>query len=301
VAATPIPPRQPTLLASVQWLLLALLALLTVGAWALTVYQARTMEMPMGLAVPGGVADGSGASTAPTGMAGMTTGAPATGGMAGMSAGTWTWVGLATFVAAWGVMMAAMMVPAATPMLLLFQRISAQRGAVGGGFVATWAFVAGYLLLWTAVAVPTWGLVHLASDLVSRVDPAARQSWAPLALGVTLSGAGLYQFTPLKTACLRHCQSPVGFVMTHWRDGVDGALRMGFVHGLYCLGCCWALFAVLVAVGVMSLPWMLLLTLVVFSEKVLPLGRRAPQVVGAAFVLLGLLVATHTVAMPWLV
>ena len=261
-----------------QWVLIALLALLTVGAWALTVYQARTMDMPMGIVVHAGM-----------------------GGMAGMTAETWTWPGLMTFVVAWAVMMAAMMVPAMAPMLLLFQRVSTQRGASGGGFVPTWVFAAGYLLLWTAVAVPTWGLVQEASDLAGRLEPAARQTWAPLALGATLILAGLYQFTPLKAVCLRHCQSPVGFVMTHWRDGYGGALRMGFVHGLYCLGCCWALFAVLVAAGVMSLPWMLLLTLVVFAEKVLPLGRWGSPVVGAALVLLGLLVAARAVAMPWLV
>ena len=89
--------------------------------------------------------------------------------------------------------------------------------------------------------------------------------------------AGLYQLTPLKRVCLDHCRSPFGFVMQHWREGYGGALRMGVVHGLYCLGCCWALFAVLVATGVMSLAWMLLLTLVVFAEKVLPFGRRASQ------------------------
>ena len=123
---------------------------------------------------------------------------------------------------------------------------------------------------------------------------------APIALGTALAMAGLYQFTPLKAACLGHCQSPVGFVMTHWRDGYGGALRMGLTHGAFCLGCCWALFAVLVAAGVMSLAWMLLLTLVVFAEKVLPVSRRAVQITGVSFLLLGLLVATGSTRFPWL-
>jgi predicted metal-binding membrane protein len=88
--------------------------------------------------------------------------------------------------------------------------------------------------------------------------------------------------------------------MQHWREGYGGALRMGIVHGAYCLGCCWALFAVLVATGVMSLAWMLLLTLIVFMEKVLPAGRRAARGIGAAFVLLGVLVASGVVALPWM-
>jgi predicted metal-binding membrane protein len=89
--------------------------------------------------------------------------------------------------------------------------------------------------------------------------------------------------------------------MTHWREGYRGALQMGIVHGFYCLGCCWALFAVLVAAGVMSLAWMLLLTLVVFAEKVLPFGRRASQVVGVAFLVLGVVVAAGVADLPWIV
>jgi predicted metal-binding membrane protein len=112
--------------------------------------------------------------------------------------------------------------------------------------------------------------------------------------------AGLYQLTPLKRVCLDHCRTPLGFVASHWRDGRLGALRMGIVHGAYCLGCCWALFAVLVAAGVMSLAWMLLLTLVVFAEKALPQGRRTAAVVGGALVVLGLAVAGGAVPMPWM-
>ncbi len=136
------------------------------------------------------------------------------------------------------------------------------------------------------------------SDLIGRLDATARATWGPLALRVVLIGAGLYQLTPLKRFCLDRCRSPLAFVMTHWRDGRLGTLRMGLSHGAYCLGCYWALFAVLVAAGVMSLAWMLLLTLIVLAEKVLPGGQRASQVVGIALLTLGIVVG-GVVDMPW--
>jgi predicted metal-binding membrane protein len=131
------------------------------------------------------------------------------------------------------------------------------------------------------------------------LDAGDRATWGPLALGATLATAGLYQLTPLKRVCLDHCRSPMGFVMRHWREGYGGALRMGVVHGAFCLGCCWALFAVLVAAGVMSLAWMALLTLIVFTEKVLPVGARAARVTGAALLVLGAVVAAGMIEMPW--
>lgn len=266
---------------------LFLLALLTVSAWVLTIYQARTMEMPMGIVARGG------AGEAMAGMPGM-----AASGMAGM-AETWSWGGFAAFVVSWSVMMAAMMFPAASPMVLLFHRASSRRRAHGDAFVPTWVFAGGYLLVWIAVGVLTWAAVAAGSELVGRLDAADRVTWGPLALGGTLAMAGLYQLTPLKRVCLDHCRSPIGFVMKHWRERYYGALRMGVIHGAYCLGCCWALFAVLVAAGVMSLAWMALLTLVVFIEKVLPVGARAGRVIGAALLVIGGVVATGMIEMPW--
>ena len=276
--------RRANPLAWSRWVVLAALLLLTVGSWALTVYQAETMGMPMGVAVRGG---------ANAGMDGV-------GRMAssGMTAAGWSVGGAATFLAAWAVMMAAMMLPAAAPMVLLFGTVQAQRRGQPT-FVPTWIFVAGYLLVWSAVGLAVYLLVRLGSDLATHLGRADRETWAPFALGATLVAAGLYQLTPLKRVCLNHCRSPLGFVMGHWRDGRLGALRMGFRHGAYCLGCCWALFAVLVAAGVMSLAWMALLTLVVFVEKVLPQGRRVAVGVGAGFVVLGLLVAVGVAPMPW--
>ncbi len=311
--------RPTTLMERGQLVLLALLALLTVGAWTLTVRQAQTMDMPMGIVARGAAepreqpqaqpADGGmEAMLGMEGMPGMAMDTPATdgmgevaaSGMAGMTDDGWSWEGFGAFLIAWAVMMAAMMFPVAAPMLLLFRRVSAQRRSRGAAFVPTWIFTAGYLLVWVAVGGVTWLLVPIGSEVAGRLGETERATWAPLGLRAVLIVAGLYQFTPLKAACLGHCQSPVGFVMGHWRDGRLGALRMGVVHGAFCLGCCWALFAVLVAAGVMSLAWMLLLTLVVFAEKVLPVGRHAVQLTGTAFPLLGLLVAAGSTRFPWL-
>ncbi len=308
-----LPGARRSPLAHGQLALLALLALLTAAAWGYTIHQARSMDMPMGVVARGGADAETGEAAAPSenmdgmhGMDGMAMDEPAAqgvgeiaaAGMTGMADG-WTWAGFTTFLVAWAVMMAAMMFPAAAPMLLLFRRVSIQQRTNGIGFVPTWVFATGYLLVWTAIGVQTWLLVRLANDVAGRLADAERATWAPLALGATLVAAGLYQLTPLKRVCLDQCRTPLDFVMTHWREGAGGALRMGVMHGAYCLGCCWALFAVLVAAGVMSLAWMLLLTLVIFAEKVLPLGRRAPQAVGAALLLLGVLVATGATEMPW--
>jgi predicted metal-binding membrane protein len=242
---------------------------LTVGAWALTLYQAVEMSAPMEIAVRGGITS--------DGMGGMA--------MAGMPAGGWSFAGAITFVALWTVMMAAMMLPAAAPMILIFASAQTQRA---GAVVPTWIFVAGYLFVWALAGVLVYAAVQIGSDIATQLTSLERARWAPLALGATLVTAGLYQFTPMKRICLTRCRSPFAFVALYWRDGRLGALRMGMRHGAYCLGCCWALFAVLVAAGVMSLAWMLLLTAVVFVEKVLPDGQRAASLIGLALVGLGL-------------
>jgi predicted metal-binding membrane protein len=282
--------------------LLVCLLFLTAAAWLLTIRQAQTMEMSMGVVprsdaaapavqAPGAMGDMGSAAVAETGEMAAT----------GMAGAGWSLPGFTAFVVAWAVMMAAMMFPAAAPMLLLFRTVASQRQQSGRAFVPTWVFAAGYLLVWTVVGAITWMLVQAASDLASQVGVSARATWAPLALGAVLIVAGLYQLTPLKQVCLDHCRSPFAFVMQHWREGTGGALQMGIVHGLYCLGCCWALFAVLVAAGVMSLAWMLLLTLVIFVEKVLPVGRRASQAFGVAFLVLGVVVASGAADLPWVV
>jgi predicted metal-binding membrane protein len=265
--------------------LLGSLTVLTVAAWALTLWQTFSMDMPMGIAVRGAMA-----GMDMEGMEGMA--------MSGMAADGWSLEGAAVFLALWTVMMAAMMLPAAGPMIFTFAAAQATRERSVA--VPTWIFVAGYILVWAAAGILVYVLVGVGSDLATSLDPPARASWAPIALGTTLVAAGLYQFTRLKRVCLAHCRSPLAFVAQHWRDGRLGALSMGVRHGLYCLGCCWALFAVLVAAGVMSLAWMLLLTLVVFAEKLLPPSRRFEAGIGIALVLLGIVVASGAAGMPWM-
>ena len=262
--------------------LLVSLVVLTGAAWALTIYQAVSMDMPMGIAVRGGMAA--------DGMAGMA--------MSGIAATGWSFAGAAVFVAVWTVMMIAMMLPAAASMIFMFASAQARREPEVA--VPTWIFVAGYLLVWAAAGLVTYLLVQIGSDLATALAPPVRSRWAPLALGATVAAAGLYQFTPIKRVCLTHCRSPLAFIALHWREGRLGALRMGLRHGAYCFGCCWALFAVLVAAGVMSMAWMLLLALVVFVEKMLPQGPRAGAATGVALIAVGIAVASGAIAMPWL-
>lgn len=250
--------------------LLVSLTVLTAAAWALTLYQALGMRMPT------------------DDMVGMDMGGAAMPSVGGSPAGT------VAFLAMWTVMMAAMMLPAALPMILIFA--SAQTRRKRDAAVPTWIFIAGYILVWVAAGLFAHIFIEIGGAAAGRF---AATGWVPLAFGMTLIAAGLYQFTPVKRVCLAHCRSPVAFVAQHWRDGRIGALGMGLRHGAYCLGCCWALFAVLIAAGVMSVAWMLLITLVVFVEKAVPQGRRAAALFGVALIALGLLTATGIVAMPW--
>ena len=266
--------------------LLLSLAALTVGAWVITVLQSSSMGMPMGIAAVGGQ---SGEAMAGMDMAGMDKSMPAP---------SWSIEGALGFTAVWTIMMAAMMLPAAAPMIVIFSLAQARRKPRAA--IPTWIFVAGYLLVWAAAGLFAYVVVQIGSTLATGLAPAERASFAPIALGATLITAGLYQVTPLKRVCLSHCRSPFAFVAQHWRDGRGGALGMGLRHGVYCLGCCWALFAVLVAAGVMSMPWMILLTLVVFAEKVFPLGRQVAAATGVVLVVLGITVAIQIVPMTWI-
>jgi len=263
--------------------LLVCLLVLTCGAWALTLYYAHDMGAPVGAAMSGSMsADGMDGMDSMAGMA-----------MGGMSAAGWSFSGAVVFVAIWTVMMAAMMLPAAAPMIMIFASAQARRGQAA--LVPTWIFTGGYLLVWLAAGVIVYVTVEVVTDTASHLGAIERGAWAPLALGIILIMAGVYQFTPIKRVCLRHCRSPFAFVAMHWRDGRLGAVQMGVLHGIFCLGCCWALFAVLVAAGAMSLAWMLALTLVVFAEKVLPLAQITSYAIGVALVILGVAVSVAAV------
>lgn len=187
--------------------------------------------------------------------------------------------------AMWGVMMIGMMTPSAGPVVLLFTRIQNGRHAQGLPVVASGLFLLGYLGAWTgfslAVTLIQWGM-H-AAMLISP----AMVGTSPLLGGAVLVAAGIYQWTPAKHACLTRCRSPMGFLLSEWRDGAKGALVMGFRHGLYCTGCCWLLMFVLFVVGVMNLLCIALLATLVLLEKALPQGLWVSRVAGIVLIVWG--------------
>jgi len=182
--------------------------------------------------------------------------------------------------AMWWIMMLGMMLPSAAPMILTFGTVQRRKRARAQPYVPTTMFVLGYLIVWgvfsLAATAAQWELQQLA------LSPAT-----PWLGGVFFVLAGVYQFTPLKNACLSHCRSPFAFVLNHWREGWVGALRMGASHGLYCLGCCWVLMALLFAVGVMNLVWVAAIAAFVFAEKLLPGGVWISRIGGGAMVVFG--------------
>jgi len=199
------------------------------------------------------------------------------------------------YVILWGVMMVAMMFPAMTPIVGLVQTIARRKQEQGLPFTPVWVFVAGYVTLWTLT-----GSVGYAADLaiqsLPRTFPVLR-SYGTLIGGVTLVGAGVYQLTPLKYLCLSQCRSPMGFLLTSWRDGTVGAFRMGLHHGAYCLGCCWSLMVVLFVMGTMNLVWMGVLSAVIFVEKIVPRGVEMGKATGVALIALGLVMGCE--ALPF--
>jgi predicted metal-binding membrane protein len=171
----------------------------------------------------------------------------------------------------WAVMMVAMMTPSAAPMILTFAAINRRRQAQQGPLVPTAVFVLGYLLVWGGFSVVAtlvqWGL-HTAALLSPMVVVTS-----PVVGGLLLIAAGIFQWTPLKSTCLTQCRSPLGFIMTEWREGTWGALVMGLRHGSYCVGCCWVLMALLFVAGVMNLIWVTVIAVLILVEKVLPRGE----------------------------
>jgi predicted metal-binding membrane protein len=178
----------------------------------------------------------------------------------------------------WAVMMVAMMVPSAAPMILAVLTVNHRRQAAARPLVPVGIFLCGYLAVWTAYSamatLAQWGL-HKAA-LLSPAMAAA----SPLVSGGLLLAAGIFQWTPLKRACLRSCRSPLSFLMSEWRDGAAGAFIMGLRHGSYCLGCCWILMALLFVAGVMNLVWVAVIALFVMAEKLLSRGELLGRVAG---------------------
>jgi predicted metal-binding membrane protein len=209
--------------------------------------------------------------------------------MSGMDMGPGTDLGsLGFYVSLWVVMMAAMMLPSAAPMVLAHSAVERRRRELGrtGRPGASAAFVGGYLLVWTAFGVVAYALF----EFVRSLDVEAL-SWSRdgpyLAAGV-IAAAAIYQLSPLKDACLAKCRSPLAFVVGSWRDGHLGATRMGVEHGAWCVGCCWGLMVTLFAVGVMSITWTAVIAVLVALEKLLPWGTVVSR--GIALLLIALAV-----------
>jgi predicted metal-binding membrane protein len=220
--------------------------------------------------------------------------------MRGMDDGPGTDLGgLGWFLGVWVTMMAAMMLPSVAPVVLTFARVTEHRARTrGAAVVPTWVFAAAYLAVWAAYGLVAYGVFRL----VDAAGPAllAWDSAGPYVAGGAVAAAGLYGLTPLKDVCLRHCRSPLHFILRGWRGGWGGALRMGTAHGLYCVGCCAGLFVILFALGVMSLFWMAVVSAVIFAEKLVPHGRRLSRLFSIAFVALGIWIAVAPGSVPGL-
>jgi predicted metal-binding membrane protein len=198
---------------------------------------------------------------------------------AAWSPGAW-----ALTIAMWWTMMVAMMAPSAAPTILLYARVrgdAVAQGQAAAGLARTGAFAAGYVLIWlgfsVAAAVLYWGLER--AGLVSAATMGSQSKWLSAAV---LIAAGLYQLTPLHGVCLSHCRAPAAFLSRHWRPKVAGAVRLGMLHGAYCVGCCWMLMALLFVGGVMNLAWIAALTLLILAEKLVPGGRNVARASGIA-------------------
>ncbi|WP_375737645.1 DUF2182 domain-containing protein [Pseudomonas boanensis] len=258
--ANPTPAAIPRKYGRQSLLLISLLSALTVVAWLFLLDLAQRM------AAPGGMLE----------MA-----------MEGMPM-PWTIRDAVLMFAMWSIMMVGMMVPSATPMFLLYQQTIRKRLPTDQRNLALLLFCSAYLLVWSGFSLLATLLQWLLDQqALLSMNMRSQSQWLATAF---LLCAGLYQFVPAKRACLRHCQSPLQFLLGYWRPGPSGAWHMGLAHGLYCLGCCWALMGVLFVVGLMNLLWVALIGAYVLLEKYLPAGGWLSRMSGLLLVLWGLLV-----------
>jgi predicted metal-binding membrane protein len=239
--------------------LIIVVILLTTAAWLLTYSTSQNMGALMQMGVP-------------------------------MSLGMEGWAGITSFLVftgMWLVMMVAMMLPSSYPTLLLHRTVYCRRNpnAPGGTFL----FAMSYFLVWTASGALFYA-AYVAIGLMRSSLPGSH-GLILRAAGLALMVSGLYQWSRLKFACLKHCQNPLHFVSEHWHDGQIGALRMGAVHGIYCFGCCWGLMVILFVMGIMHLGWMAALGALILLEKIVPRGKWISRTIGAVFVVIGLVVA----------
>ena len=193
----------------------------------------------------------------------------------------WSAANVVAVFVMWTIMMMAMMLPSAAPMILTFTTLCRRKDQVH----RPWIFIAAYLTIWAAFSATAtalqWGLQT--SGLITPMS-SSRSVWLT---GILLLVAGAVQFTPLKEVCLRHCRTPMGFLLTEWRDGEVGAWWMGVKHGLLCLGCCWALMGLLFVAGVMNLAWVAALTAAIVIEKLHPAGVGIGKLLGGLLIVAG--------------
>jgi predicted metal-binding membrane protein len=277
------------------------IAMLTAIAWLYILWLARGMDvsgmdasgmaMPE-MAMPGMAMDHSAMEDMP----GMNMGAGETGMALTPALRPWSPTDFAVMLSMWIVMMVGMMTPSAAPMVLLYARVGRQSALQGKPLAATGYFFAGYVLAWVGFALlATLGQWALEKALL--LTP-MMSSASGLFSGVLLVVIGLYQWTPLKDACLRQCQAPLQFIQRHggFRREPRGSLMLGLRHGVYCVGCCWALMALLFVGGVMNVFWIALIAIYVLAEKIVPIGRTLSRLAGAALGLTGLWILATTIA-----
>ena len=248
------------------------LGVIAVLAWAYVLWLAADMDM-------GGM-DMSGLRMVPAGI-----------GMMAPAAAPWSALEFALVFVMWVVMMIGMMAPSAAPMILMYARVGRQARIAGKPLAATGWFAAGYVLAWAGFSLAAT-VIQWLLEREALLD--ARMASANTLLGaIVLITAGVYQWTPLKNACLSQCQTPFRFLMRHggFRSNVGGCLQLGFLHGLYCIGCCWTLMALLFVVGIMNVLWIALLALLVLLEKLTPWGQWIARIAGAVCIAAGVRMA----------
>jgi predicted metal-binding membrane protein len=305
------------LLARERNLILGSLIALAVAAWAIVIWQASTMDtdamsMTMGTGEPKAAmglmkTDGADGMVSSSVMAAggvsdmgdnatqnqqMTETMPSLEGKHsesnGMPMGLTMNRSAALFIGVWVAMMVAMMFPTSAPMILAFAQIQGTRQTRGQVVVPSWIFLLAYIALWSATGFLAYVVASLADNLANHSHWLLANSGR--IGGAVLLVAGLYQLSPWKNKCLAQCRTPMSFIMTRWKEGTGGAIRMGLEHGAYCLGCCWLLFVILFPLGMMNVAAMAMITVVIFAEKSLAIGQRVAQAAAIALVAYGGLV-----------
>jgi len=201
---------------------------------------------------------------------------------------TWTYIDFILLFLMWLVMMIAMMTPSVSPLVLIFATINRQRKQQDHPFINAAFLMAGYFLVWTAFSLAATVLQWWLQQM-SLLNPDMKTTSKILG-SIILIAAGIFQFTPLKQACLTHCRTPLNFVLQHWKEGKHGALRMGIESGTYCLGCCWMLMVLLFVTGIMNLLWVSIIALFVLVEKILSQIKWIPYFAGTVLILYGIVI-----------